>query len=68
MLHSLSNKKVVIVPIAFTIDNSETDFELSIEYREIADELGFTDYRVCRCPNDHPLFVQTLTELYEKMR
>ncbi|MDQ1297901.1 MAG: protoporphyrin/coproporphyrin ferrochelatase [Campylobacterota bacterium] len=68
MLHTLTKKKVIIVPIAFTIDNSETDFELSIEYAEIAHELGFTQYRVARCPNDHPLFVQTLKELFEKMR
>lgn len=68
MLHSLTKKKVIIVPIAFTIDNSETDYELTIEYAEVAHTLGFTDYRVCRCPNDHPLFVQTLKELYEKMR
>lgn len=68
MLKGLHRKKVIIVPIAFTIDNSETDFELSIEYEEIAHEYGFVDYRVCRCPNDHPMFVQTLKELYEKMR
>ncbi len=67
-LHSLQNKRVIIVPIAFTVDNSETDFELSIEYAEVAHELGFETYRVCRCPNDHPLFVQTLKELFEKMR
>ena len=68
MLNSLTKKKVIIMPIAFTIDNSETDYELSIEYAEIAHELGFQEYRVCRCPNDHPLFVQTLKELFEKMR
>lgn len=68
ILSELEKKKVIIVPIAFTIDNSETDYELSIEYAEIAHELGYSDYRVCRCPNDHPLFVQTLKELYEKMR
>ncbi|HEX5710966.1 MAG TPA: ferrochelatase [Sulfuricurvum sp.] len=68
MLKSLNKKKVIIVPIAFTIDNSETDFELAVEYAEIAHHLGFSDYRVCRCPNNHPLFVQTLKELYEKMR
>lgn len=67
-LCSLKNKKVIILPIAFTIDNSETDFELSIEYAEIAHELGFETYRVCRCPNDHPLFVQTIAELYAKMK
>lgn len=68
MLHTLNKKKIIIVPIAFTIDNSETDFELSIEYAEVAHDLGYSDYRVCRCPNDHPLFVQTLKELFEKMR
>lgn len=67
-LNTLKNKRVVIVPIAFSIDNSETDFELSIEYAEVAHELGYEAYRVCRCPNDHPLFVQTLKELYEKMK
>jgi len=68
VLRSASNKKMIIFPIAFTIDNSETDFELSIEYAEIAHELGYQDYRVCRCPNDHPLFVQSLHEIYEKMK
>lgn len=67
-LYTLENKRVIIVPIAFTVDNSETDFELSIEYAEVAHELGYEAYRVCRCPNDHPLFVQTLKELYEKMK
>lgn len=67
-LKELENKKVIIVPIAFTIDNSETDFELSIEYAEIAHDLGYEEYRICRCPNDHPLFVQLLSELYHKMQ
>lgn len=67
-LGSISNKSVIIFPLAFTIDNSETDFELEIEYREIAEELGFKEYRVCRCPNDGELFVDALKELYEKMK
>ncbi len=67
-LESLENKKVVIFPIAFTIDNSETDFELDIEYREIAQELGFKDYKVCSCQNDSDLFVEALVEIYEKMK
>jgi len=67
-LKTIQNRGVVIFPIAFTIDNSETDFELEIEYREIAEELGFKEYRVCRCPNDSDLFVNSLCEIYEKMR
>ena len=67
-LESVRNRGVVIFPLAFTIDNSETDFELEIEYREIAEELGFKEYRVCRCPNDSDLFVDALQEIYEKMK
>ncbi|MFA6191142.1 MAG: ferrochelatase [Sulfurimonas sp.] len=67
-LKVIKNRNVIIFPIAFTIDNSETDYELEIEYREMAQELGFTDYRVCRCPNDSDFFVDALVELYEKMQ
>jgi ferrochelatase len=67
-LKTVRNKGVVIFPLAFTIDNSETDFELDIEYREIAEELGFKDYKVCKCPNDSDFFVDALYEIYEKMR
>ena len=68
MLSSLSNKRVLIFPIAFTIDNSETLYELHMEYREIAETLGFEDYRVAACPNDHPRFVEALASLYAKMQ
>lgn len=67
-LGEIKSRGVVIFPIAFTIDNSETDYELEIEYREVAHELGFKDYRVCRCPNDSELFVDALAEIYAKMR
>lgn len=67
-LKEIKSRSVVIFPIAFAIDNSETDFELEIEYREVARELGFEDYRVCRCPNESELFVDALVEIYAKMR
>lgn len=56
-------KKVLIVPLAFTIDNLETDFELAIEYREKAQSLGFETYALARCPNDSERFAQALLEL-----
>lgn len=68
VLEKTRNENVLIYPIAFTIDNSETDFELGIEYKEIADELGFKKYKVAPCVNDHPLFVEALVELYNKMK
>ena len=67
-LKTVRNRGVIIFPLAFTIDNSETDFELDVEYREIAEELGFKEYRVCKCPNDSDSFVDALCEIYEKMK
>lgn len=68
MLDKTRNENVLIYPIAFTIDNSETDFELAVEYKEIAEELGFKKYKVAPCVNDHPLFIEALVELYQKMK
>ncbi len=67
-LKVVRNRGVIIVPIAFTIDNSETVFELEVEYREVAKELGFSEYRVVKCSNDSSLFVDALVEIYEKMK
>ena len=67
-LKRVRNRGVIIYPIAFTIDNSETDFELGVEYKEIAEEQGFKNYRVCRCVNDHPLFIEALEQIYKKMQ
>ncbi len=67
-LSEIRNRGVIIFPLAFTIDNSETDFELEIEYREIAQEMGFKEYRVCKCPNDSEFFVDALVEIFQKMK
>lgn len=66
-LMHLKKKKVIIFPIAFTVDNSETEFELEIEYREKAEKMGFEDYRVSKSPNDHQDFVKCLVHIYEGM-
>jgi ferrochelatase len=57
---------VLVYPISFTVDNSETEFELAIEYKEIADEVGIKDYRVAKAPNNHPLFLESLGELFKQ--
>ena len=67
-LKSLVKKKVILFPIAFTVDNSETEFELEIEYREVAEEFGFEEYRVAKAPNSHPEFVKCLSTIYEDMK
>ncbi|PHO18616.1 ferrochelatase [Malaciobacter molluscorum LMG 25693] len=66
MLKNFKEQKVLIYPIAFIIDNSETDFELSIEYKEIADEIGISEYKVCKCVNDSLEFQETIKELISK--
>ena len=67
-LKSLQKKKVIIYPIAFTVDNSETEFELEIEYREIAEKMEFEEYRVATCPNVHPEFIKCITNIYEELK
>lgn len=63
MLKNFKKQKVLIYPIAFIIDNSETDFELDIEYRHIAEELEIEDYRVCKCVNDSDKFVEAIKDI-----
>ncbi len=67
-LKELRNKKVILYPISFTLDNSETDFELEVEYREVAEELGFEEYRVAKCLNDAPLFVEAIREMVDECK
>ncbi|WP_419770390.1 MAG: ferrochelatase [Candidatus Marinarcus sp.] len=62
-LENFENKKVLIYPIAFIVDNSETAFELSIEYKEVAHDLKIKEYKVCQCVNDSDTFIQALKEL-----
>ena len=63
MLKNFKGQKVIIYPIAFIVDNSETDFELDIEYREIAHELVIEDYKVCKCLNDSDGFIEAIKDI-----
>jgi ferrochelatase len=65
VLKSLESKKALIVPISFTLDNSETIFELGMEYKELADELGFEFYEVASCPNSSRRLVETFKGLID---
>jgi ferrochelatase len=53
--------RVLVYPLSFTIDNSETVFELDIEHREVADKIGYGDYRVATCPNDGDDFAEFIS-------
>ncbi len=58
VLRDLQSKKALIFPIAFCVDNSETNFELDIFYRAQAHELGYEYYEVCKCPNSREDFAK----------
>ena len=62
VLAELKDKKALIYPISFCIDNSETVFELSKEFKRIADELKFDFYDVAACPNDDDKFAKFIAD------
>ncbi len=66
-LKEIENKKVLIYPISFTLDNSETDYELSIEYKKLAKDMGFEKFIVSKCVNDSDLFVKSLISIYKEI-
>jgi len=66
VLRKPQHLKVLIYPLAFTIDNSETIFELDIEHREIAQKIGYDDYIVAKCPNDSDRFAEFIHDSISK--
>ncbi len=68
ILHSPNNLKALLFPISFTIDNSETVFELAIEHKEIAKKMGYKEYIVSKVPNDSKEFVNFVSKKIETLR
>jgi len=62
VLRNPRHRKVIIFPLAFTLDNSETVFELDIEHREIAQKIKYEDYVVVPCMNDSDRFVDLIVK------
>ncbi|MBL4864688.1 MAG: ferrochelatase [Rhodobiaceae bacterium] len=56
-------KKVVIVPIAFVSDHSETLVELDIEYKELSERVGVPAYVRVPTVGTHPAFIGALSQL-----
>lgn len=56
-------KGVVIAPLAFVSEHSETLVELDIEYRKLAEECAVPDYRRAATVGTHPDFIAGLAEL-----
>ena len=49
-------RQVVVMPLSFTVDNSETCYELDMEVRELAGTMGIDGYRRVPCLNNDPGF------------
>ena len=56
-------KGVVIAPIAFVSEHSETLVELDIEYAHVAEQAGVPDYLRVPAVGSHPGFIAALADL-----
>ncbi len=59
---------VLICPIAFVSDHSETLVELDIEYREVAEKAGIPGYFRVPAQNSDPGFIAALAGLVQRSR
>jgi len=57
---------VIVAPIAFVSEHSETLVELDIEYRKLAAEAGVPDYRRAATVGTHPAFIEGLAGLVRR--
>jgi ferrochelatase len=58
---------VMIVPIAFVSEHSETLYELDIQYKELADKIGLKGYYRVGALAIDKLFIEALTNLILKL-
>ena len=59
-------KGVIVAPIAFVSEHSETLVELDIEYGKLAREMGVPDYRRVATVSADPVFIDGLAGLVRK--
>jgi ferrochelatase len=55
-------KEVVVAPIGFVCDHVEVLYDLDIEAKKIAADIGVHLIRV-GCPNDHPTFIRLMADV-----
>lgn len=59
-------KTVIVVPIGFTSEHSETLVELDIEYRELADEAGVRGYTRIDTVGSDDTFIKGLSDIVQQ--
>lgn len=58
-------KALIVVPVAFVSEHSETLVELDIEYGKLAHESGVPDYIRVPAVRSHPMFIEGLARLVD---
>lgn len=58
-------RNLVVAPIGFVCDHVEVLYDLDIEARKLACDLGL-EYHRASCPNDHPTFIRMIADVIEK--
>jgi ferrochelatase len=64
-LAAAGNKDVVVAPIGFVCDHVEVLYDLGIEAKKRANDLGVNLIRAS-CPNDHPTFVRMIADVINR--
>ncbi len=59
---------ILVVPIAFVSEHSETLVELDVEYRDLAHEKGVPGYFRAPAQNSDPAFIESLADLVRSSR
>ena len=57
-----AHRGVVVAPIGFVCDHVEVLYDLDVEARKIAQDLGMQFYRAA-CPNDDPTFIRMIADV-----
>jgi ferrochelatase len=61
-----TDAEVLVVPISFVSDHFETSYEIDIEFKELAHELGVKTFKRVPSLNTNPNFIHALAELVRK--
>ena len=61
-LAAQGEKQIVVAPIGFVCDHVEVLYDLDIEAKKIAADLGVALIRAS-CPNDHPTFIHMIADV-----
>jgi ferrochelatase len=71
LLHELGGQgvtRVLVVPLSFVSDHSETLYEIDILYRQLAAQAGIKIFARMASLNDSPTFVRALADLVQRAR